>query len=339
MNKTNKMLVGLLGVQALLLVLTWAGGAGSAGSNNDSEPLIDVSAESITALNVEGQPTADKPAESVTLEKRGESWVVATADDYPADGEKVDEVVKKLVEARIRAPLATNKANHNALNVGDREFSKKVTLRAGDVQHALVVGSGKGSSVHARFADKDEVFLARGISAWAISERVRTYVKGDYVSVEAPTQVRVVGAGGARTVTLSKGEDGEWTVGELAAGLPVDEAKVSTFVNSARNVQLAAPVGKASKAEFGLGDAATVVTLKSEKGETTYRIGALVDGKYYLKADDNEYVVLVSKFAVEKMVDDGPDKFVKEKEAPAPPSGRPGLPPGLPPGMNIPGLQ
>ena len=338
MNKTNKVLVGLLGAQALLLVLTWAGGAGSAGSNNQSEPLLDLSADDVTALNVEGKAADDKPAESVTLEKRGDKWVVATADDYPADGEKVDEVVKKLVEARIRAPLATHKANHNALNVGEREFSKKVTLRAGDARHALVIGSGKGSSVHARFADKDEVFLARGISAWAISERVRTYVKGDYVSVEAPTEVRVVGAGG-RTVTLSKGEGGKWTVGELAAALPVDEAKVSTFVSSARNVQLAAPVGKESKAEFGLGEGATVVTLKSEKGETTYRIGALVDGKYYLKADDNDYVVQVSKYSVEKMVDDGPDKFVKEKEAPAAPSGPPGLPPGFPPGMNIPGLE
>ncbi len=336
MNTTNKVLMGLLAGQVALAALTWA----SAGSepSDDRQPLVDAKLESISQVTITGKPAkAGEAAASVSLTRKGEGWVVTSADDYPADKKKVDEVLDRILDARIGAAVASQKANHNALDVGEREYARKLKLVVGDQTTELVIGNAKGSSVHARRAGDDAVYVARGFAAQALADQVRSYVDTHYVQLDEPTEVQVTGP--QRSITVVKNDRGGWAVNELPSDAPVDQSKARAFVSSARQVQLSEPVGRTVEPSYGLGDEATVVTVRKEDAETVYRIGKAVGDAYYVKADTNDYVVKVSKYAVETLVKQTPDQFIQEPEAPS--GGMPGGMPGggMPPGMMPPGMM
>ncbi len=320
----------LLAVQVALAAFTWAGG-GKLGGATDSKPLVDAEVKEVTELEIIGKATGDKPAKSVKLLRKGDDWVVASAAGFPAKTDKVEEVIKKLVEAKMREPIATNAANHAALKVSESTFDKKVRIKVGGSVVNLVIGAGKSSSIHTRRADEDEVYLARGVSAWAISDRVSSYVDTAYVKVEDPTEVSVQNPKG--TINLVKGDGGEWRVTELPVEAVVDDSKVKAFVSSARSIRMSDPVGKETKPEYGL-EGATLVVLKNKDKTVSYAIGSLTGDDYYVKADDNDYVVKVSKWSVERLLDQTPEKFIKEPVKPTAPSGMPpGMPGGLPQGF------
>ncbi len=329
MSKANTILAGLLVVQLGLAAFTWAGGTRLGGAT-DTQPLVEGDPSDVTELEITGTAKDDKPARTLKLVKTGDAWVVSTAADFPAKTEKVDEIVKKLVEAKVREPIATHKANHAALKVGEKTFEKKVRVKIGGSDVNLVVGSGKGTSIHARHDGKDEVYLARGVSAWAISDRVSSYVDTEYVKVEDPSEVSVQNSKG--TINLVRNDAGKWRVTELAADSDVDDSRVSAFVSSARSIRLSEPVGKEIKPAYGLADGVQVI-LKTKDKTVSYAIGATDGDHAYVKADNSEYVVKVSKFSVERLRDQTPDKFIKEPGKPGPPGGMPGGMPGMPRGM------
>ncbi len=341
MNNTNKILIGAAVLQAVLLAVTWSSGVGRAGASSEVEPLVDVELSQVSAFTVSDRPEGEEAAESVSLKRAGEGWVVDGADDFPADAEKVDEVIGKLLKASRRDPIATKAANHNALDVGERTYDKKVALTIDGEQKTLILGSAKGSSVHARFEGQDDVYLARGISSWAVGNKVDTYVDTQYLDVEDPVEVRVVNQNGP--IDLAKDDSDTWRVAQLKPDAPVDPSRVRSFVTAARSVRLTAPVGKTVKPEYGLGDGAVTVSVRNAEKTVSWRIGA-EDGDFrYVKADDDDYVVKVRKYALESLVGQSPDKFVEEvpttpKAPGSQPMGIPGLPPGvqLPPGLQMP---
>ena len=341
MNNTIKILIGAAVLQAVLVAITWSSSVGRAGASSEAQPLLDVEPSAVTAFTVSDRAEGEEAAASVTLQRKGEGWVVAGTDDFPADAEKVDEVIGKLVKASHREPIATKAANHNGLKVGAKSYDKKVEIDLGGDKKTLILGSAKGSSVHARFDGEDAVYLARGISSWAVGSKVDTYIDTQYVSVEEPVEVRVVNKNGP--IDLTKDDQGNWRVAQLKPDAEVDASRVRSFVTAARSVRLVEPVGKTVKPEYGLGAGAVTVSVRDAEKTVNYTIGATVDEQTYLKADTSEYVVKVRKFAVESLVNQTPDKFIQEVPPPNPapgsqPMGIPGLPPGmqLPPGLQMP---
>ena len=336
MNSTlNKILGIALIAQAGLVALTW--GTRGAAPRTDARPLIEaVKAEDVTALRVESLAANGKPAPTVELAKKGDAWVIPSADDYPADAKKVGKVVDALLAGRIRAPIASKAANHNALEVGERTYTRKVKLTAGGADVDLVVGAARGTAAHVRRASEEQVYLARGFSADALEDTAAPYIDTTYLDVDAPDQIVVKNPRG--TLTLNKVE-GAWTLAELPAGVPGDPERFTAFVGAACKLIIDAPVGKTVKPEYGLDTPlAAHVTIKTGERTYTYSLGAVDDGKRYLKRADNDWVVLIPTFAVSNLMDQVPQAFIKEDQPKGgPPGGMPGMP-GMPPGMKLPGM-
>lgn len=349
MTRTNQILAALLIAQAVLLAVTWSSDIGRAGDVDTTTLFGDATAADVTAITIQsrgkdaipkrpGEPErAAVPPKIVQLARKGESWVVPGADDFPADAAKVDEVIGKLVGATRRDPVATSAASHNALSVGEATYDKKVTLTVGGETRTLYVGSAKGQSVHARFDGEDTVYLARGVSAWGLADGIDTYIDTSYVDVAEPTRIEVQNA--QATITLDKDDTGAWRVAELRPDAKVDESRVRSFVGAARVLRAVEPVGKTAKPEYGLDDPEATVTLSAGETTTRYVIGAEVDDMRYVKADGRDYIVRVRKFGLDSVLGQTPEKFVEEPMGPdaMPPGGIPGLPPGL--GMPAPGSQ
>lgn len=343
MSQTNKILIGLLVAQAILLAVTWSSDIGR-GGGEDGESLVPFAADTITRLEVVKKAEDGKDPENVVLLKEGDGWIVDGTDEFPADPDKVSEVLEKLTKASRKDPLVRNRANHNALNVGPRTYEKQVILDAGDQKTTLTLGTAKGTSVHVRVDDGDEVFLARGISVWGVGHRVDTYVDTQYAVIEEPTEIAVTNKNG--TINLKKNDEGTWLVAELRPDQKTDVTRIRSFVNQARSLRLVEPLGKTIKPEYGLEAGARVMVKNAEK-TLEYRIGNKDGDHVYVKATDNPYVVKMRAFSVESLLNQTPDKFIEEPplEVPAPgsqPMGMPGMPPGMPgmpPGMQMPPPQ
>jgi hypothetical protein len=332
MTRNNTILGIALIAQLGLAGLTWS--IKGASVTNDATTFLSLQAADVTELTVVNKPEKGAQPAPLVLAKRGDAWVVASADGYPAQTDKVQGLIDKLVALKVREPVATQITSHNALKVGEHAYDKRLTIKAGEAVTALVVGGAKGDSIHLRREGDAEVLLARGISAWAISDRVSTYVDTQYIKVDEPDRVTVRNRNG--TITLVKGPQG-WSVDELPADVQLDDTRVQAFVAAARAVQLVAPLGKTLKPEYGL-DRGTVVEVIKGEATTSYTVGALAGENHYLKAADNPYVITVGKFAVETLLTQTPDQFIKQAGMPQqpPPGGMRGMPPGMrgmPPGM------
>ncbi len=347
-NRAIRLLGLVLGVQLLLVAATWLTGGRSPGQQ--SHALLALDAGDITALEISTKPGEDgKPAESVKLVKEGTEWVVSTAGNYPAQKDKVEEIVKKLAAMKVKQPLATQAANHNALRVGKETYGKDVVVTAGSTTKKLVVGSGASSSIHIRFADSNDVYQGRGLSEYQVSSSARSYVEPQYIKSDSDklSAIRVQSSRG--TLTFRK-DATKWNLAELPPGVELDDSKVTAFVSQLARVSLDRPVGKEITSEMGLEAGVTVVLegMEADKPITIeYVVGAQAgaaetDG-FYVKAKDNAFVVVASKWATEgprtKVVDD----FIKKPEqAAADANGEAGqgmMPPGMmPPGMMPPGF-
>lgn len=337
MTRINKILGVVLVAQAGLVALTW-GTRGSA-PKSDAQPLFpDVEVAGVKSLRVQARSGNAKDTEPVVTRvvRKGDGWVLPDADDFPADTKKVEAIVAKLLAGQIRAPIASNQSNHNALEVGDRTFNRKVDLAWDGGEAKLVVGSARGTSAHVRREGEDAVYLARGFSASSIEEDAASYIDTTWLDVEEPEQIIVKNPRG--TLTLNKVE-GKWQLEELPKGEVPDPTRFTAFVGQARKLIIHSPVGKTVKDEYGLTtELSAHVTLK--KGDKTwkYSLGALVDGNRYVKREDNDWVVRIPTFSVSNLMDQVPMNFIKDDRDEAQP-GPPGGMPGLPDGLNIPGFQ
>jgi hypothetical protein len=343
-GKLQGILAGALALQVVLAVVTWNARGGS--ELPEARPLLEVDEAAVTALEITEKPVgATETPETIRLEKQGDGWVVASAGGFPAKKDKVEELVGKLANLKVRDPIGTQKANHNALRVGADVWSRKVKVTAGGQTKDLVIGSGPGASIHARFADADAVFRGRGLSESAISGRVSSYVETELVKVDVAKlkEIQVTNASG----TLSFRKEGEdWQLAELPAGQTLDQAQAKSFASSVARLTMKAPVSKTVDAAHGLENGATKVTLTyaddaNASKTLSYAIGAAKDDAHYVKADGQEFVVLVSDWSTKSAREKTANDFVKKEEAAAapPPGGIPGhggMPPfpmpAMPPG-------
>ena len=86
MTRLHTVLLGALGVQALLTVATWWP---RDNGTVEATPLVDLEAEAITKVVVQ-RPGED--AEPLELLKEGDSWSIVSSAGYPAEADKVGDL-------------------------------------------------------------------------------------------------------------------------------------------------------------------------------------------------------------------------------------------------------
>jgi len=288
---TLRALTVLAGVQVLLVVLTWWPGGGPA----EARPLIPLASTEIDAVRVERKGSDDP----LVLERSETGWAIPSAGGYPAQESKVDELLAKLLDVRVRTPIATRATSHDALQVGDDEWGRKVTLTSGEGEPesvTVVVGASARSGVHLRLADSDEVYLVTGLSEWGISDRPAGYYEPQYVDLapEAVVAFSLENEHGA--VALTKVDDA-WTLADAAEGERVDQSAVEALVRDASRIRISKPVGREIDPAFGLEEGVHVAwSLEADDATVAggYRVGSEVDNLAYVKRDDSPFVVQTS---------------------------------------------
>ncbi len=299
MTPINKLLVGALVLQLGLAAVTWM----PTSSGPSSVTLVDFGADAITHLEIVPRttPEMESPPRSIVLDKEGDTWLISSASDYPADPDRVQPVLDQLGEVVVHSPIGTTAGAHAALQVADDQFTRRVTVSAGPESKTLFLGAATGASMQVRPEGEAEVYQLRGVTAWSIPDTPRRFFDTAYVKVpvDSITDLRIKNPQGDHTLIRM---GGAWSSEELEDPSNLQQGEADAIARSLLSLRMSGPAGREVKPEYGL-DGSVRVEFTVIEGESTvlrgYTVGARAsEAKRYVKADDSEWVVEVLESAV-----------------------------------------
>lgn len=232
LTKFHKILIGALVVQVALAVLLFAKG-GQPAPAQEHALLPGFDAAKVTRLQVFSD---DKP---IDLVKKGETWVVASSFDYPADKTKIDALLAPIAKLAAAEPVAESKSRHKQLGVADDGFKRKLIITADGKDTTLYVGTSAGLRRNAvRLAGSDDVYGVAGISEYSAPATVNLWVDPHYYAIpkDQIAEIRV------EDYVFAHKDDGTWTATFKGEAIdPLDTDKLDQLVNQLASVDLLAP--------------------------------------------------------------------------------------------------
>ncbi len=335
MNRLQKSLAILVLVQAVLVLGMSLNP--SAPPQNKASSMLNLSADDVVRLTIKASDVDKQGTQTLEFQKTGGRWVLPSADNFEVDAKKVHQVIEKLTNINVETPVARSAANHNTLNVGERNYSKSVSIGTADQVIDIIIGEAKGRSMYVRRADQADVYLAKGVTAFDISEELTTYTDPEYFSVTDIKDVVIErpAAGPQARAHFYQNEEGQWLVDGLD-GVAIDQSRVRAVLASVRSARMVRPVGKSVRPEFGLGKPQARVTVKGKPESIEFLVGNTLNDFVYLKASNKEDVVLVRKYTVDSILNLDTKNLIDKTPAKAPsansamPSAAPSFKPAQP---------
>lgn len=252
-SRSNIILAGLLAAQILLLAVVTATSGGA--ESRPVEPLI----LGMDALQIERMTIAAAPDDAVTFARKADGWVLPDADDFAINGNRVDEMLDKLLALDTRRLVASNPANFARLEVKDDDYQRRIELQARDVSAVVYLGgSGGADTVYARRANENSVYLGGGLNAWELSMQIAAWVDASYVNIAQADvqQIRVRNAQGEFTLLRA---DDSWTYTGLGEGESLEDSKIPSILRNAASIRLVEPLGTAELDDYGMAEPSVVV--------------------------------------------------------------------------------
>jgi hypothetical protein len=283
----------------------------------------------VTRVKILGEPKdasdANQPTQpSIELAKEGTQWVIVAADNYPADGTKVQELLDKIGKLKARGDVLTKATYHKKLEVADDKYQRLVTLTHDGKELKFYLGTSPSfKSIHLRKAGSNEVLQASELTSWEVGTRAWDWVDRTYVKYPEKDlwSVRVQNKQGG--FDLDKSADGSWSAKGVSG--PLKKTVVDDMTRKVATINLEEPVGKNEKPEYGLSDPLATITIVTgtstiagkmpdEMKTDVVRVGAKLDkdNRYYVKASTSPYVVQVATWGLEPLVTKGPKDLIEE---------------------------
>ncbi len=340
LSRSNVLLFFVLGVQLVLLALSVLTSA--RGQARPVEPIL----AALNAATIDRLHFTDDLGNEVTIARGAEGWALPGADDFPVDGDKVDEILAKLRNMDTRRLVATSPANFVRLEVDEEEFRRKVTLGAEDASAVLYLGgSGGADSVYVRRAGEDTVYLGLGLNSWELSTQLSTWIESSYVNVPPADVLEITVQNSAGRFNFLRQGDG-MVYADLGEGEAFEDTKMPIILRNAATIRMLAPLGLAALEDYQLGQPRVTVEVRYripvpldepaeaaadgeasaaevEYREETYRLsfGAELEDGVVLKSSKAEYYVLARETVFEAFSDLSRADLVKtpaESQAPPP---------------------
>ncbi len=290
--------------------------------------VLDGDAKSFEKLTVEVPAGA-----RIELARDDKTWkLTSSTGDAPKPGEPFD--------ASMPNTIATGLAGLRAIDFSDGKTPKDAGLEPprlvvsvqGKGKQSLEIGGAQADDIFVRKAGEPTIYLVKKymldrVLYRPVDFRDKTLLnhKADEVAQLQVTQ--------GKDVTTLVAKDGAW---KLPTGA-TDPNKAKALVGGVESL-VGSSIVTDKAAKTGLDQPrATIVVSRKDGKKATVKIGALTSdqAEYYAARDGSKDVVLVKKFAIDRVLKKPTDL------APGPPPGMPagpgmpgaGMPHGMPPGM------
>lgn len=206
-------LIGLLVVQVIVIALFFVTQTGGV---RTPEAFLEFDVATVDRFVIASRD------ESIELTKDGENWVLP--DGNPADVDKVDRVIGKLVDSGADWPVATSQSAAKRFEVAQGSFQKQISIYSGqDLIVDLYLGTSPNfRRVHARRAKKNEIYsiefsnFEAGTSPSAWLDKSLLQPTGPIESFERVGAYKLVQ------------EDGKWMTESDSV---LDESKVRSYMD------------------------------------------------------------------------------------------------------------
>ncbi len=262
LSRSNILLAILLLAQGVLLAISVLISSGT--EARPVEPL----AAGIAAADVERFSFADDLDNEVTFARRDDGWVLPGADDFPVDGDKVEEILNKIAGLDTRRLIASNPANFARLEVSDEDFRRKLSLESAAASAALYLGgSGGVDTVYVRRAGEDKVYLGVGLSSWELSTQTSAWVDANYVNVPLADVLEISVENADGRFTFARDGD-SWRYTDLPEGETFEDTKMPIVSRNAATVRLLEPLGLKALDEYELAEPRVVVQVRYQRVDT-----------------------------------------------------------------------
>jgi len=306
-TRTNQILGALLAVQLLLGAVTWWPKGDTSGEPRD---LLGMPVDQIQKIAITGRLASDtEPAPPVVLTKSGESWIIESAEGYPAAQSLVDPLLENLGKFTAREVIASKEMSYPALEVAEKAFTRKVEVTGADgTPHTLYVGAASGKEANVRIDGESDVYRVRDLSAFGLADNANRYFERQLLKLTADELTGVeLHRPGQPPLVMEKAEDGSWTAPGNA--LPLVQSEAKAYAASLGNLRMLEPVGKNRTPEMGFDQAIVVhLSIQDEAGATrdeTYRVGSDIageSGRVWLVLDSSPYVFKANKGSLQPSV-------------------------------------
>ncbi|HJO33597.1 MAG TPA: DUF4340 domain-containing protein [Anaerolineales bacterium] len=265
----------------------------------------------------------DGDGKRVALAKDGQQWVLPEADAFPADGDRVAPLLRKIEQLRTGRLVTVTEGSHVRLQVAEQKFNRKMLITWSDgAQNTLLLGSTAGAgATHFRLLEDDEVYLTADLTPWEANTAASNYIDTQIfnVSRDAITAITLQNLNGSFTFVK---RDEKWTWPEMAADEMLDDTVLNGLLTQVSSVHMIAPLGKAPKPSYGLDQPLATATITAEVGDAlqqhVLRVGAERGSNYVFSASGAEYYVSVSAYTAGHLIDKTHADFVQaspEEEA------------------------
>ena len=319
MTLPNKVLAGVLALQAVVLIVVfWPGSSG---------PDVGQLFPGLEEVNVTAVTITDSEGRRIRLTRSPFGCVLPEADDYPCQKDKLSEFLNRVVSITKTSLVAQTKGSHPRLKVAADQFERLIELEmAGGAHHKLYLGtSPRARSGHVRPDGQDQVFLAPSLSASAASVQPTDWVDPVYFSVPEDKFASLALENSKGRMELKKEDSGDWTLSGEGTGGALDQATVQSLVRKVSSLRLLRPLGKEELDSYGLKQPAAVITIVTNDGDSSsaervLRIGAkdAQDEGFVVKSSESPYYVVVAGDAVQDFLEQGSNDLLEAPPEPTP---------------------
>lgn len=243
--------------------------------------------------------------ETTTLSKQNDNWVVASMDNYPADGEGVAELLSKVTEFKNTQRVSNNPEKQLEFEVDSTGVEAKLMDASDKVLAHLFVGKTTSGflSSYVRPADSNDVYVAQGYLQSVFNKDTRTWKDRTIFNFNKgiATQLNIISP--EETVELRLDADGAWQMLKpIAAAAKTTEVDALLTTFSGLDTDDFAEA-KDELAEYGLDTPQSTISAVLNDGTTaTLHVGKEEEGKLYVKRDDKDTVFRLFKSNVDRLM-------------------------------------
>ena len=243
--------------------------------------------------------------ETTTLSKQNDNWVVASMDNYPADGEGVAELLSKVTEFKNTQRVSNNPEKQLEFEVDSTGVEARLMDASDKVLAHLFVGKTTPGflSSYVRPADSNDVYVAQGYLQSVFNKDTRTWKDRTIFNFNKgiATQLNIISP--EETVELRLDADGAWQMLKpIAAAAKTTEVDALLTTFSGLDTDDFAEA-KDELAEYGLDTPQSTISAVLNDGTTaTLHVGKEEEGKLYVKRDDKDTVFRLFKSNVDRLM-------------------------------------
>ena len=302
MNKLQKYLIAILGLQFILILVVFLLQRPVTASNNLIFP--DLKVESVTAINI-----SDSVGNLVSFEKQGEQWVLPLQDDFPVNAETISQLVEKLATIRDNRLVTRSEASHDRLNISNDNFERKVEITINGNKEIIYFGSSPATgNIHFRLNGKPEVYLTNALTSSQVSTSIASWVNSVIYQITSGSVKKIEITNNAGDFIFETDAESAWSGQPLEEGYQFDQSKWSSLLTGFTTLRFVEPVSKSENTEYGFDTPQATMKIEYSTDTEETKSGKLVIGKqdengnYFVKWTESEYIFVISSYNAERFI-------------------------------------